>query len=129
MNKRFLIQVRKTKSTLFESASRGSLIDFYRQEITERKEFGYPPFRLFIKVSLAGNKEEVLLALKELALKLAERDFDTFPALATTTNRHYQLNLVIRLGVNDWPEPKLLGILKSLPPKFIVTVDPDNLVN
>ncbi len=129
VNKRFLIQVRKTKSTLFESASRGSLIDFYRQEITERKEFGYPPFRLFIKVSLAGNKEEVLLALKELALKLAERDFDTFPALATTTNRHYQLNLVIRLGVNDWPEPKLLGILKSLPPKFIVTVDPDNLVN
>lgn len=128
-SKRFLIQTRNVRNELFDLASRGSLLDFYRQELAERRTYGYPPFRLFIKITLAGVKNEVLPAMKALEHDLDDYEFDTFSPVTGQKN-DYVINLLLRLPTDQWPNnPHLLEILKSLPPQYIINVDPENLLN
>jgi len=128
--RRFLIQVRNVHSELFELASRGSLLEFYRQELAERREYNYPPFRIFIKITLAGEKNEVLLGIKDLEKKLTGHEFDVFEPKGNSRQKsETALNLLLRLPTNLWPEVRLLGILKSLPPNYMINVDPENLLN
>ncbi|MBI2100857.1 MAG: hypothetical protein HYT47_02455 [Candidatus Vogelbacteria bacterium] len=126
-SKSFLIQMRNVKSHLFDLASRGSLLDFYRLELAERREYSYPPFKLFIKITLAGKREDVLPAMRAL-----EHDLDGYEldSLSGPGERPGQIaaNLILRLKTSDWPDPQLLEILKSLPPRYLVTVDPENLL-
>ena len=126
-SKSFLIQTRNVKSHLFDLASRGSLIDFYRQELAERREYNYPPFRLFIKITLEGKREDVLPAMRALERDLADYEFDTLTAAGARSGQIVS-KLILRLKTPDWPDPELLGILKSLPPRYLVTVDPENLL-
>ncbi len=126
-SKSFLIQMRNVKSHLFDLASRGSLLDFYRLELAERREYGYPPFRLFIKITLEGKREDVLPAMRALERDLAGYEFDTLPG--GVRSGQIISNLILRLKTLDWPDRKLLEILKSLPPRYLVTVDPENLLD
>ncbi|MBI2097478.1 MAG: hypothetical protein HYT46_00880 [Candidatus Vogelbacteria bacterium] len=127
-SKSFLIQMRNVKSRLFDLASRGSLLDFYRQELAERREYGYPPFKLFIKISLAGRREDVLPAMRALERDLAGYELDILSGAGTRPGQ-VAANLILRLNTPDWPDPRLLEILKSLPPRYCVTVDPENLLD
>ncbi|MEK7208775.1 MAG: hypothetical protein AAB677_00770 [Patescibacteria group bacterium] len=128
--KSFLLQVRNVKSRLFELARRGSLLEFYQQDLAERREYHYPPFRLFIKITAAGAKEKVLLALKTLEQKLAGYEFDVFPpSSGGHSSTEFALNLLLRLSSDRWPDPSLVKILRTLPPEYTVNVDPENLLN
>lgn len=126
--KRFVIQTRNVKVRLFENALKGNLLDFYRTEISERKQYGYPPFQIFIKVALKGERGPVRLAMKTLADELAIYEPEVFPAFTATVAGEYRLHLLIKRRPGNWPEPALLNKLKSLPPPFAVDVDPDNLL-
>ncbi len=127
-NKNFLIQTRNVKTDLFNNALKGNLLDFYRTEIAERKQYGYPPFQTFIKVALRGKRAEVRLAMKALADQLASYEPEVFPALNPTTAGEYQMHLLLKRRPASWPEASLLEKLKSLPPNFVVDVDPDSLL-
>src|SRR3989344_5017649 len=126
--KHFIIQTRNVKIRLFEDALKGNLIDFYRSEIAERKQYGYPPFQIFIKLALRGKRAEVRLAMKALADKLASYEPEVFPAFTAVVAGEYRMHLLIKRKLTAWPEPELLAQLKSLPPYFIVDVDPDSLL-
>lgn len=127
-SKNFLIQMRNVKSHLFDLASRGALLDFYRQELSERLEYGYPPFKLFIKITLKGKREDVLPAMRVLERDLAGYEFDTLTGVGVRPGQMTS-NLILRLKTPDWPDSELLGILKSLPPQYLITVDPENLLD
>ena len=64
--KNFLIQTRNANASLFEHIKRGNLLEFYREEIAERKDLGYPPFKTFIKISREGKKPSVVSDMKKL---------------------------------------------------------------
>ncbi len=128
-NKRFIIQTRSVRSELFDYASRGALLDFYRHELKERRDYGYPPFKIFIKINLTGDKNDVLLAIKALEKDLAGYEFDTFAASRLNKGTDFGLNLLLRLKTDAWPDEKLFEILESLPPQYVVTVDPENLLD
>ena len=126
--KRFIIQTRNVKVRLFEDALKGNLLDFYRTEIAERKQYGYPPFQTFIKVVLRGERARVRLEMKALANQLATYEPEVFPAFVPIVSGKYQMHLLIKRRPVDWPDVILLEQLKSLPPNFIVDVDPDSLL-
>ncbi len=126
--KNFLIQTRNAKASLFEHMSRGNLLKFYREEIAERKELGYPPFKTFIKITREGKQEAVVSDIKELETKLAEYDTIAFPAFTQEIKNKYRMHMLIKLEQKTWPDPSLLAILRSLPPIFSINTDPESLL-
>ncbi|MCK5027154.1 MAG: primosomal protein N' [Candidatus Pacebacteria bacterium] len=126
--KNFLIQTRNAKASLFGHIARGNLLEFYREEIAERKELGYPPFKTFIKISREGRKEAVVSDIKKLEAKLTEYNIIAFPAFTQEIKNQYRMHMLIKLEQKTWPDPHLLAILRGLPPSFSVNVDPENLL-
>ncbi|OHA95363.1 MAG: hypothetical protein A3C63_01145, partial [Candidatus Zambryskibacteria bacterium RIFCSPHIGHO2_02_FULL_39_82] len=69
--KNFLIQTRQERTSapwkIFDYALRGNLIDFYRDEIEDRKKIGYPPFTTYIKITLEGEKTAVKKQMDDIS--------------------------------------------------------------
>lgn len=126
--KRFIIQTRNVKVRLFNNALKGNLLDFYRTEIAERKQYGYPPFQIFIKIALRGERTQVRLVMKALADQLAAYEPEVFPAFIPVVSGEYRMHLLLKRQPANWPEPVLLEQLKSLPLAFVIDVDPDSLL-
>ena len=128
--KLFFVQRRQVKAKLFELAGRGSLLEFYQQELAERREYHYPPFRIFIKITVVGVKEKVLLEMENLEQSLAGYEYDVFsPPRDGRRRADFTLNLLLRLSAERWPETPVVEILKALPPEYLVNVDPENLLD
>ena len=49
-----------------------NLVSFIREELEDRKNLGYPPYKRFIKITHIGNKEDTLKAKKLLEELLKE---------------------------------------------------------
>lgn len=126
--KRFIIQTRRPEEKVFQYITRGTLADFYREEIADRKRFGYPPFRLLIKITREGKKEEVKKEMDWLASELNIYEPLIFPAFTSLVRGEYVMHALLKLEPEKWPEPKLLALLKNLPPSFIIKVDPDSIL-
>ena len=124
---RFLIQTGNPAEKIFEHVLAGNLLDFFREEIAERKKLGYPPFKTLIKISLAGRSDMVKREMKKLADSLESYKPLVFPTL-TGGNKDYEQNLLLKLEPKDWPNQKLLEIFKNLPPSFVVEVDPEKIL-
>jgi primosomal protein N' (replication factor Y) (superfamily II helicase) len=59
----FIIQTRDIKQKVFDYAIKGNLVDFYREEISDREKLNFPPFTILIKITIIGTKDEVLLTV------------------------------------------------------------------
>lgn len=104
-----VIQTRNIGKQVLAWAAHGNIIDFYQNEISERREMLYPPFSVFIKV--------------------------TSPAINSVLDRFlkwqpesYKDSIIIRLGRDDWPNPDLSRELSLLGPQFLVKVDPESIL-
>ncbi len=110
-----LIQSRNIGKQILSWATQGNIIDFYQNEIVEREMLLYPPFSIFVKITLdqkAGHEE--LNKLKE-RLNLWKPDV-------------LQNSLVLRIPRANWPEAELASILSLLPPHFSIKVDPESIL-
>ncbi|MBU0723019.1 primosomal protein N' [Patescibacteria group bacterium] len=126
--KNFIIQTRNHDEKVFKYISEGNLIDFYRYEIKNRQKLGYPPFKKFIKITREGSKEKVIQDMKKLSAILTDYEAFSFPAFTQTIKNKYRIHMLIKLDATTKLDVKLLGILKALPPTYIVQVDPENLL-
>ncbi|MDP2593200.1 MAG: hypothetical protein Q8P52_00925 [bacterium] len=128
-SKNFLMQTRMEDKRILEYGLSGNLADFYREEIKEREKFGYPPFSVIIKITLAGKDKIKVKSEIEKLLKLLE-DWQSagFPAWNENARGFYTMNIIIKLGRNEWPDEKLRLILTSLPQQFAVAVEPETLL-
>jgi primosomal protein N' (replication factor Y) len=122
----FLVQTRNKEHNVLKLALSGNLADFYRTEIKQREDFNFPPFKVFIKITIMGDKRVISKEMKELKKYLEEYSFDIYPGFISKIKGKYILNGLITL--DKWPDKNLLDKLLSLPPKFAVNVDPDNLL-
>ncbi|HNZ55112.1 MAG TPA: hypothetical protein PKN73_00085 [Candidatus Paceibacterota bacterium] len=125
--RRFLIQTGNPEEKVFDYVLGGNLLDFFREEIAERKKLGYPPFKVLLKVSLTGRPETAKREMKKLADKLEKYKPLVYPTL-TGAIKEYEQNLLLKLEPKDWPNPKLSEIIKNLPPSFVVEVDPEKIL-
>jgi primosomal protein N' (replication factor Y) len=123
-----LIQTRNPNEKIFKHLVSGNLLDFYRNEIKQRKEFGYPPFSTLIKITCQGRKPTVTKEMDKLSEILKDYKPSIYPAFTPGARGAYTVNALLVLERSTWIDEKLLGILRSLPPSFIVRVDPGDLL-
>ncbi|HEU5114265.1 MAG TPA: hypothetical protein VFT82_00695 [Candidatus Paceibacterota bacterium] len=127
-NKHFLLQTRNPEAPVLSQGVKGNIIDFYREEIESRKNFSFPPFSTFIKITYAGNKDDVLEAMEKLKVALAGWHIDVFPAFIATVKNQYLMHALVKLDRKDWPGAELLDRLRGLPPSYAVNVDPESIL-
>lgn len=127
-DRKLIIQTRDPSKKVFEYAIRGNLVDFYRDEMEDRKTLRYPPFSNLIKVSIAGTRNEVIPFVENFQKEIEPYEIDVFPAFIPQAKNKYSVNGIIKIPEREWPNKKLSDKLRSLPPNFLVNVDPDSLI-
>ncbi|MDP1625128.1 MAG: hypothetical protein Q8L64_05140 [bacterium] len=126
--KQFILQTRSPEIPAIAFGAKGNIIDFYRQEIDARRSADFPPFTTFIKVSYAGDKPDVMVAMDDLKVKLAGYEVDIFPAFIATVRGDFVMHALVKLRAGAWPNDDLLDRLRALPPSYAVNVDPDTIL-
>jgi primosomal protein N' (replication factor Y) len=124
----FIIQTRSRGQHVFDYASTGNLMDFYREEIDARQKLDYPPFSTLIKITARGKQKDVIESVRALEVELADYSPITFPAFVEVADGKTVIHTLIRVKPSQWPAEPLLSKLTSLPPQFAVNVDPENLL-
>lgn len=124
----FLIQTRNAGSRVFEQALKGNLIDFYRNEISEREELSYPPFSVFVKFTLEGKQEALDREIEALEALFSDFKPSVFASTRKSPRGNTLLHMLFRFKRNAWPDEKFLEKVRTLPPQILVTVDPESLL-
>ncbi len=127
-DKKMLIQTRHTETKIFDYAIMGNLIDFYRDEIDERKNMNFPPFVTHIKISIEGTKAAVKKQMEEITGTLKPYELAVFDAFNPGKNSGSVIHGLITLPRGEWVDKILLEKLRALPPFVAVRVDPDTLL-
>ena len=95
---KLIIQTRNPEEKILEHVSNGNLIELYREELEQRKQFNYPPFKTLIKVTFAGGKLDT-----DQAVKLMQKEFEIykpeiFKAYIPRIKNQYVTNMVLKLN-------------------------------
>lgn len=127
--KNMIVQTRQDTIPLFDHALKGNLIDFYRDEIKERKEMNYPPFVTNIKLTIEGSRVAIKKQMDEIVQSLKPFEVSVFEAFSPKkTAGLYTLHGLITMQKNDWVNEELLAKLRQLPPFVMIKIDPDTLL-
>lgn len=124
----FMIQTRNATAPVFDFALKGNLADFFRGEIDERKQFYYPPFSLFIKLSVEGKPSMAKKSAEDVAAYLEEFKPSVYPAFAPSVRGNAVFHVLITRNPNEWPSDELIAKLRTLPPSILVKVEPESLL-
>jgi primosomal protein N' (replication factor Y) len=126
--KRFIVQVMNNETPPVKLAAAGNIFDFYRAEIKDREQFGYPPFKLLIKITLKGRENEVLKEMAGLEGQFSAFQPVVFPAFLEKARGKFVSHALIKLGREQWPNQALVEKLLSLPSRFSVDVEPESVL-
>lgn len=125
-SKKFYLETRQPTNKIFDYALTGNLLDFYRDELAERKEFNWPPFSQIIKVSIEGKPEHTLALANEIEPRL--KSFEPHRLTLPSANSRYNREILIIIrSAEAWPDQELLRILQQLPPSVVTTINPEDL--
>lgn len=127
-SEKFMILTRQPEFKILEYASKAYISDFYREEIKERQDFDYPPFSVFIKISLSGQKNSIRKKMEELQENLKPFDLFIFDGNYLNSKKEHTVNGLLKIHRKDWPNKELSNRIKSLSPEFTIKIDPDNIL-
>jgi primosomal protein N' (replication factor Y) len=134
-----IVETREPEHLVMKTLTSGNPADFYREDIAERQRYGYPPFALFVGLSMRGTPA----AIEKLRLLVKESfsDLDLVGPLPAEQigKSEWRSRAVIRLpapyaprhageNARAWPDPDIAERLRALPPSIEVTIDPDEIV-
>lgn len=126
--KNFLIQTRQDNTKIFDYAMKGNLLDFYRDEIADRKSIGYPPFTTYIKISLEGEKTAVKKQMEEIGETLKPFELLVFDAFTPGSRQKFTMHGLVSLQKGKWVDKSLLEKLRQLPQNYMIRIDPVTLL-
>jgi len=124
----FLLQTRDNEQKVLKYAAAGNLADFYYDEIKEREKLFYPPFSILIKITLQGDKKNVLAGMEQLQKDMRPYEVDVFPAFIPLTKGKFSMHGLVKIKRQDWIDNDLLQKLHQLSPQFTVNIDPESLL-
>lgn len=136
-DKNFLIQTRNPDNSTLLYIMSGNILPLYREDLKERKQFGYPPFKRLIKITFGGTAAETNKARTFIDKTLGEYEPQIFSAFIGKVKGNYITNTVIKIDPKEWQLPtydkkssksSLAESLYRLPPSFLVDVDPEDLL-
>ncbi len=135
---KFIIQAKNKDDGAILAIQKENFLSFVREELEDRKNLNYPPFKRFIKITFLGNKEETTKTRKFLKEFFKDYGIEIFSGFIPKTRDKYSTNVLIKMDLNKWSLPSismnsnidevLLSKLLSLPSTFQVSVDPENLL-
>ncbi len=123
-----IVQTRRPEADILQRILKGNFSGYYRSELRARKMLGYPPYTVIIKVSVLGNEQAVREQMTLAQEVLQPYDLVTFSRLIKAPHDKYQLHGFIRVARESWPDDALCERLRSLPPQYTITVDPDSIL-
>lgn len=125
---KFLIQTRNPDDEALLQAMKGDLLGFYQKEVADRRILNYPPHGTFIKVTVRGSR--ALVQREETKLKGLLEAYEpvVFYSIYEKRGEQLAINAVIKFPREDWPNPELIDLLRSLPPSFEIKINPDSLL-
>lgn len=136
-DRNLIIQTRIPDNQILKYILSGNVLPLYREDLKEREQFGYPPFKRLIKITFTGTASETEKARAYLESTLGDYDPQIFSAFIGRVKGNYITNTVIRVSPKDWPLPvsdrtilnhHLHETLSHLPPSFSINVDPEDLL-
>jgi len=127
-NKNFIIQTRDPKNKIFEYATQGNLVDFYKEELADRERFDYPPLTILIKISRSGQPKIVKEEMEKLRSRFENYDAETYPASTGNRKGQHTEHLLIKINRKRWIDEELWKVIKSLPQQFVVEVEPESVM-
>ncbi len=126
--KEFLVQSRNAAQPILQHGLSGNLIDFYREEIAIRKQFAYPPFTVLIKITRQGQEKTVERDMSWLRDQLGAENLSLYPASPPRVKGKFVVHALLQVPRESWIDPELLAFLRSLPPQFVIRVDPESIL-
>ena len=136
--KEITIQTKNDKDGAIRAVTSENLLSFVREELQDRKNLSYPPYKRFIKITHTGNKEEMHNAKEVLNKIFQEYNIDIFSGFIAHSKNLYSTNVLIKTDIKNWSLPELvtgakidvslLNKITSLPQPFKVEVDPEDLL-
>lgn len=136
--KKLIIQTKNEKDEILKSINNESILSFVREELQDRKNLNYPPYKRFIKISYIGDKESTYVAKKELQETFKEYNPEIFGGFVAKLKNKFVTHMLIKIDLEKWSlsdiykermiDKKLLTKISNLPPQFIVNVDPEDLL-
>lgn len=124
-----VFQTRLPDLSLFRHAAQGTLADFYREELAERKELGFPPFGILVRISAAGRtKAEALKKAKDAAATLAPREAHCYLGREAMAKGVVPAHALLTLPRDEWPDRAVVAALRALSPEYLVEVDADSIL-
>ncbi|PIR85394.1 hypothetical protein COU15_01025 [Candidatus Kaiserbacteria bacterium CG10_big_fil_rev_8_21_14_0_10_45_20] len=124
----FIVQTRMPETAVMKAIATGNPTEFYRDELEQRVQFGYPPATTFIGLTWTGTERAVEILKQEVEETLKDWELvGPLPPRLIAKNR-YLARAVIRLPKGVWPEEKLAQALRSLSSAIAVSIDPDEIV-
>jgi primosomal protein N' (replication factor Y) len=136
--RKLIIQTKNENDETLRAVESGNLLPFVREELEDRKNLGYPPFKRFIKISHLGNKEQTTKAKKILEETFESYSPVIFSGFISKLQDKYVTNALIKIDPKKWSLPELsinstidenlYNKLLSLPPIFEILVDPEDLL-
>lgn len=121
------MQTRSAETNILEYARHGSVENFYTDELTLRKKFGYPPYTTFIHLTWQGTPDIVEKLEADIKSLLSEYDISLYQNPTSTKSAPIMYGL-IRIPRGIWPDKKLYALLRSLPPSVRIIINPDRIV-
>lgn len=122
--KSFIVQTRMIEHPILKHIKNGSLIDFYREDIELRKQFGYPPFKKLIKISIVDREENLENHKKNILNTFSEYPTMAYPINKKTPKGMTGISFIIKLPTGKDFQEKLKSILPSISKNAVVTIDP-----
>ena len=136
-NNKIIVQTRIPDNKILQSIMSGNVLSYLREDINERKIFGYPPFKRLIKITFEGSSSDTEKTRNFLEKNLGQYDPQIFSAFISKIKGNYITNTVLKVDKKNWPliekkESKIINDLyqnlQSLPPSFSINVDPEDLL-
>lgn len=132
-----IIQTRIPENKILQYILSGNVLPLCREDLKERREFGYPPFKRLIKITFEGNAKETEKARDFIENILGNYEPQIFSAFVSRNKGQYITNTVIKVDPQIWPLPindklelnqDLFQNLSRLSPAFSINVDPEDLL-
>jgi len=132
-----VIQTRIPENKILQHILSGNVLPLCREDLEERRSFGYPPFKRLIKITFEGTAKETESARIFIEKILGNYEPQIFSAFISKIKGQYITNTVIKVDPHIWPLPlndkqiinqDLAQNLKQLPSSFLINVDPEDLL-
>lgn len=133
------VQTKHIDEPVIELIASNNYASWYREELAERMEYGYPPFTTIFKIVWKGKESEKEAARDYLADHFSLFTPDIFESISVTKGRReVAINVIVRPKRDEWSLYALLEgkelseilreKLSHLPENTTFSINPDNLL-